>query len=458
MNPQLSKKFYSFVQALRKERVLECLNELERSQRYSPEELKELQWQKLKRLLAHAYENVPYYQKRFAETGIKPNDIVVPDDLLKIPILTKDDIRKYGSDMIVEDSKQKLIPYHSSGTTGEPLTLFFAKTHFAYSHAAQFRGFRWYGIDIGAKGGRLWGIPIEWKKRQAERLKDWFMNRKRLSAFELSENSMRAYFKQCQRFQPKYLYGYASALYTFARFLLENGIDGRSLHLKVIVCTSEVLHNYQKEIIEQAFGCCAVNEYGAAETGIIAFECPNRNIHIACENVYVEFMSNGEHVQPEQTGNIIVTNLNNMVMPIIRYEIGDIGKPSAESCPCGRGLTLIDTIEGRDNDVIITTDGGVIHGEIISYIVRVILKKGGGIKEIKVIQKELDKLLVLVVKDERFSSETETVLKEHIRKFVGEGMDITLEYVDRIPREASGKIRYVVSELADNQHLLQSIS
>ena len=167
MNPQLSKKFYSFVQALRKERVLECLNELERSQRYSPEELKELQWQKLKRLLAHAYENVPYYQKRFAETGIKPNDIVVPDDLLKIPILTKDDIRKYGSDMIVEDSKQKLIPYHSSGTTGEPLTLFFAKTHFAYSHAAQFRGFRWYGIDIGAKGGRLWGIPIEWKKRQA---------------------------------------------------------------------------------------------------------------------------------------------------------------------------------------------------------------------------------------------------------------------------------------------------
>ena len=140
-----------------------------------------------------------------------------------------------------------------------------------------------------------------------------------------------------------------------------------------------------------------------------------------------------------------------MVMPFIRYDIGDIGKPAAESCSCGRGLAIVDTIEGRDNDVIVLPDRNVVHGEIISYIVRAIQKQGGGVKEIKVIQKELKRLTVSAVKDEAFGNDTERLLIEYLCKFVGKKMDIQLKYVDEIPRETSGKIRYVVSHVADKQ-------
>jgi len=448
MSPWLSKKIYSFVQSVRKERVSECFNELEKSQWYSSEELRELQWRKLKIILMSAYKNVPYYQKRFAKVGIKPDDIVVPDNLLKIPILTKDDIRKYSSELIAESSTKKIIDYHTSGTTGEPLVLYFSKEHFAYSRAAQLRGFRWYDVDYASdKEGRLWGIPLNLKKKYTEKVKDFFMNRKRLSAFDLSDDRMQRYFNTCQSFKIKYLYGYASIVYTFARFLSRKGIDGKNLDLKVIVCTSEVLHDYQREVIEQAFGCPIIKEYGSAETGLIAFECPNKNIHIAYENVYLEFVDDGKHVESEQTGELLVTTLNNTVMPLIRYKLGDLCKFSNKACTCGRGLPLINEIRGRDNDVIILPDGKVIHSLFIGYIVREISENGGGIKEIKVIQKKIDKLLVLVVKDKSFSSDTETFLKSQIHKFVGE-VDITLEYVDKIPREASGKIRYVVSELS----------
>jgi phenylacetate-CoA ligase len=197
--------------------------------------------------------------------------------------------------------------------------------------------------------------------------------------------------------------------------------------------------------LEEVFGCRVVNEYGAAEVGIIGFECADGGIHITSENVYLEVLRDGGPAEEGEVGEVVVTGLRNHAMPLIRYKLGDLAIPSKEYCPCGRELPLIKSIEGRDNDIVVTSAGKILHSEIFAYINRNLIKEGYHIREFKIIQNAKDMLRVLVPRDTR--DNTLLALRQQIKKHIGSDMRILVEHVDEIPRERSGKVRYFVSEL-----------
>jgi len=447
MDRLLARGVFNIYQWWSKEGFLNRLKDLKETQYYSKEKLLKLQWNKLKKMLDYAWRNVPYYQEVFKKTGIFPQEINNYQDFMKIPFLTKEKVRENSLTLKSKDYSGKIISYGSSGSTGEPLMLNLSPSLQGSSRAAQYRGFSWYGIKFGERGAKIWGIPLVFKERYSEKIKDWMMNRNRLSAFNLSKEEMDKFFKKCQRLKIRYLYGYASALYKFSAFLKEKKIDGRILNLKAVISTAEILYDFQREFISSAFGCPLANEYGAAEAGIIAFECPEGSMHITSENVYLEIIKNNKPARLGELGEIVVTTLENFYSPLIRYRLGDLGILTDKKCQCGWTLPLIEIVQGRNNDMVITPDNRYLHSEVFSYINRTLLNSGRGIKEFKIIQESKKNLLVLITKEPNLDEEAISFLKKEIYKYMSREMIITTQLVDEIPREKSGKIRYFVSEL-----------
>jgi len=441
---------YPILQRIRNEKTLCLIKELEKSQWYSLSKIRELQWIKLKNLLKHVYENVPFYRKKFDEINLIPQKIKDFDDFLKVPYITKEEIQENLPYLIAKNHHRRLFRYYSGGSTGKPLMVLKDPISTSYFQATRFRGRRWFGINIGDKEGRLWGLPVNSKEKVKVRLRDFLMNRKRLSVFNLSEHSMYQYFKRLRYFKPQYLYGYVSAIEKFAEYLSETGLDGATLGLKVVITTSEILSKVQRKIIESVFNCRVVNEYGASEVSILAFECPNGGMHIMSDNVYIEFIRDDKLAPLGEIGEIVVTELHNYSMPIVRYKIGDAGISSNEACSCGRGLPLVKRIEGRLSDILMDTKGRIVHSEVFYYVIKSIVKKSEEIKQFRFIQRSKKKIIAKIVKGRNYTSKTTVNLINRLHKFLGQDMEIEVEFVNGIPLEKSGKRRHFISEISSD--------
>jgi phenylacetate-CoA ligase len=430
-------------------KVYARLKELEETQWYAREDLKELQWQKLKKLLQHANKHVSYYQKKFKKLGLIPEDIDGPENFRKLPFLTKEDIRNNLSDLKAQNIKH-FVADCTSGSAGTPLNFFKEKSTSGYFLAAKYRGHRWHNIDIGDKEVKFWGLPIGQKQKRREHTKDFILNRTLFVAFDISRETLWQHFKTCQRIRPKYMYGYSSALYRFARYLKEEGIDAAQLNLKGVISTSEVLYDFERELIEDVFKCPMINEYGACEAGVLAFECPEGKMHITVENVYIEIIKeDGQPAMPGELGEIVVTELNNFAMPFIRYKIGDLATrvDEEEKCKCARGLPLIGEIVGRALDTAITPTGKLLHAHVFNYIIRSAISRGADIKEFKIIQKDKHRLLIRVVASKKLKEEYRNYITGQIKNLMGENIKIDFEEVESIPLEKHGKFSFFSSEI-----------
>ncbi len=430
-------------------KVYARLKKLEKTQWYAREDLKELQWQKLKKLLQHANKNVSYYQKKFQKLGLSPEDINGPEDFIKLPFLTKEDIRNNFSDLKAQNIKH-FVADCTSGSAGTPLNFFKERSTSGYFLAAKYRGHRWHNIDIGDKEVKFWGLPIDQKPKWREHTKDFILNRTLFVAFDISRDTLSQHFKTCLRIRPKYMYGYSSALYRFARYLKEESIDATRLNLKGVISTSEVLYDFERELIEHVFKCPVINEYGACEAGVMAFECPAGKMHIAVENVYLETIKeDGQPAMPGELGEIAVTELNNYAMPFIRYKIGDLAVllDEEEKCKCARGLPLLGEIVGRALDTAITPTGKLLHAHVFNYIIRSAISQGADIKEFKIIQKDKQRLLIRVVASKKLREEYRNYIAEQIKNSMGEDIIIDFEEVESIPLEKHGKFRFFSSEI-----------
>jgi len=383
-------------------RIIRYRRELERSQWLSPEALQALQLNKLQRLLTHAYEHVPFYRQRFTEAGVHPRDLKTLADLRRIPILTKRDVQTHLNDLVaVNCDRAQLRRNATGGSTGIP-TVFYQDTESQdYNKASKMRYRKWYGFELGDKTAFLWGATRDIPNMSLRARLNLKLKRQRwLNSYGVSTESMKAFAQELRAWNPSFLVGYSSSLYLFARFLREHSLDG--IYPRAIESSAEKLYAFQRELIEDVFGCRVFDTYGSREFGAVAVECEqHQGLHTLADLHYVELIKDGQPVTEGDFGDIIVTDLHNYAMPFIRYQIGDLGRPQPGVCPCGRGFPLIAEIVGRSNAIVTTPNGRYIHGAFFSHLFYGLEE----VRKFRVHQRSLTEIDVLIKSDNGLSPE-----------------------------------------------------
>ena len=313
--------------------------------------------------------------------------------------------------------------------------------------AARWRGLSWYGITQGSRSVMLWGSPIELSKQAQlkNRLKESLLkNRRILSAYNLTEQDLTKHVRFLEHYRPEYLYGYATILTAFAQ-MLENAHITPNLSLKAVVSTSETLEKWQEELLSRVFRCSVANEYGARDAGILAYTCPEGGIHITAENCVIEVLDPVTHEPvPDGTSGILaITDLTNYVQPRLRYLLGDMGTLSPASCPCGRNLPLLTHIDGREDDLLIGSNGTLVHGNIIGQLLRPL----DGLRAFQFRQHDAQSATLYLVKYEQNGLPDENLIRGLLAKALPD-VTVKITYVSQIQPTASGKMRYAIRECA----------
>ncbi len=418
---------------------------LMKSQYWPREEIDRHQNRKLRLLVRNAYDNVPYYHEALRKLNLRPEDIRTKSDIIKLPILRKSDLRGNLDRMLASNLKALAMPSQTGGSTGEPLKFYTQKETWKWTTAARYRAWSWCGYEPGDRMVELWGTPFEIKEleRFSAKLRNTLLRKMTLNCFTMSDESMAEYARQMQAFKPKVLRGFTSAVYLFAKYVSEHRIKG--IQPKSVITTAENLYDFQRKKIEETFGCPVYDGYGSRETSLSAQQCEAKDgYHISEENSIVEFLKDGEPVSPGESGDIVITDLHNQVMPWIRYSIEDVGRPAGEKCSCGRTLSMIKSIEGRIHDIIVTPDGRRVPGEFFPHL----FKDVTGIKEYQIYQGSKDGLSVFIVRDSAFSEKEASYLLRHMREYLGSQIAIEMKYVDEIAKSPSGKRRFTISAVS----------
>ena len=429
--------------AYEKSPYLKHMKYLEASQYVDFLEIKKKQWTSITKLLNHAYKNIEFYRKRFDEGGIHPNDIKTWADFSKIPFLTKDDVRTQR-DKLFSPHHDKYIRFYTSGSTGIPVSGYRDKHCNEFKRACGLRSSLWSGYEIGDRIYCLYGNPDE-KLSLRKKVRRKLLTRERfLDTLDLSEESMMTFARLMQRKQPGLLWGHAHNMYILASFLENKGIVG--IRPKGMYSAGMVLHDWERDKVENVFGCAFQDRYGCEEIGLIAAECKKKEgLHINTDDLYVEFIGkNGYPVDNGRQGQIVVTDLHNFVMPLIRYKMGDIGIPSGKSCSCGRTQPLITKIEGRVADFIITPEGKAISGISLTDHFGASIP---GVAQIQIVQEKINNITLNVVKADSFGSNSLEKIDRLVKRFFGRNMKYRCEYLDKIPQESSGKYRFSICKI-----------
>lgn len=446
----LSTMIYPAAQEIQGRRYFKKMGEAYRVQYFEPQIIKAIQFNKVKALIDHAYNTVPYYRKLFESSGFKPEDIRGWNDYQKIPILSKEEIRNNFQQFVSNSPRSKVKPFRTSGSTGVPLTFYSSQTTLGVSNISRIRSLKWWGINLGDREIRFWGtyflIRTGWKN-EFERLisitlKDWIMNRKNLlgSKMDFSDQALEKYWRTINQFKPKYILGASSYFYQFAQFLNRRGYDATALKLAAIVSSAELLYDWQQKLIEDVFECPIANEYGSSETGVIAYGHPCGRMHTMDDFLLVEIIK----THPEnEFGEVVVTHLENWDSPLIRYNLEDLAVPSNNSCSCPVGFSIIEKLIGRKNDLFKLPDGRIVYGYQLSKIVN----QYEGIRQYQIIQKEVNFIEILAVVDENnFSIEDEDSIKKEIIRIYGD-IRVEIRKVPFFSQESLNKFRWVRSEV-----------
>jgi phenylacetate-CoA ligase len=415
---------------------------LEQSQWWSQDALRALQVQRLRRLLTLVGAHVPHYRELFQALQFDPRAVRSLDDLRCLPRMGKADIRAAG-DRLRSEQARGLARFNTGGSSGEPLIFYIGHERVSHDVAAKWRATRWWGVDIGDPEIVVWGSPIEvGSQDRVKALRDALMRTELLPAFEMSPSRLDGFIAAIRRKRPRMLFGYPSALSLIAQHAQQRGERMDDLGIRVAFVTSERLYDEQRATISTVFGCPVANGYGGRDAGFIAHECPAGSLHLTAEDVIVELLDEaGEPVAPGQSGEIVVTHLATPDFPFIRYRTGDMAVQSGRVCACGRGLPVLDEVQGRSTDFVIAQDGTVMHGLALIYILRDL----PGVAAFKIVQHSRDRTEVMVVPGEGWRDEHKQTIERGVRARLGAGVQVELQLLDRIPPERSGKFRYIVS-------------
>jgi len=390
-------------------------------------------------LVDHARANVPYY--RDALGGIEVRSL---GDIAGIPFLTKRAIQANRERLKAEGLPPgRFVPNTTGGSTGEKLEIY-SDTN-AHSAAFILRGNTWTGWRPGEKQLQFWGesqdLPMA--RGAYKKFVEKFVHRNIiLSTYSMNEENMLDYCRIINRHTPQLITGYTSALLLFSKFLMEKKLEVYSP--KGIIGSAETLREDHRKTIESAFHCKLFNRYGCREVGNIAQECSEqKGLHIHVEHNLVEVVDeNGRPCKPGETGEIVLTGLDNYAFPFIRYKVGDLGVLSDRTCACGRGLPMLESVEGRVWDVIVGANGNRLVGTFW------LVEDVRGIREYQVIQENYGSLVIKLVVDRTFTNDDKQLLFGHVRERCGNKMKVELQMLDNIPLTQGGKRRFIISHVS----------
>lgn len=403
-------------------------------------------WQK-KKIWENAkyhYQHNEFYRKK---VGAK-----FPDCWEDIPVLTKADFQAPIKELISDEFKIKdLYIANTSGSSGHPF--FYAKDKYAHAFtwALIKHRFSLHGLALNSKQARFYGIPLDSLGFLKETLKDRILNRVRFPVFDLSDKVLYKYYQKFKKHKFDYVYGYTNSLVLFARFLLKKKLDikKRCPTLKVCIPTAELCAEEDRILLKSAFQVPVANEYGASETGIIAFEFPTGEWLLSEENTFVEIVDHDHKpLANGKVGEIIVTSFFNKAMPIIRYQIGDLGAIEGPDMQKTFHRKL-KGLSGRTNDTIVLPSGKISPGLTFYYVSRSILESSGVLKEFIIKQEKINKFTFEVVTERDLTIQEQDEIKNKMDIYLEPGLDLEIKRVAKIDRPLSGKIKHFYSLLGN---------
>jgi len=412
---------------------------------YSKEQLKHYQEERLRLLILHAYENVPYYNSVMKSCKLTPDDIMTIEDLPKLPLLTREIIRARMDDLVDKNVNKFRLPRGSTnGTTGSPLKLYWDNQTCLVKNVVDWRQKHVAGVAPGDRIAFLLGREVVPTKRNEPPFwrHNWILNHLYFSTYHFSMKTAPFYIDELYAFKPKAIEGYPSSLCLLAKYLNDTNT---TYPLKAVFCSSEPLLLHQRRIIEKAFACKVFDFYGMAERVIFATECEHHmGKHINSDYGIVEIQNNDlSNSEFGRTGRIISTALHSYSMPFIRYQTSDITALLPDDCPCGRKFPLMENITVRDVEILTTRDGRFIIPAIISGIYDHLT----GIYELQFVQEDRDLIVMNLVKSPTYAASDSQYLLGEMKRIMGNDMRFEIKFADHIPRTAAGKYRWMISKI-----------
>jgi len=424
-------------------RIAAILRFLEQSEGFSLQELQELQKAKLEALLEFTREHVPFYS-RFWEAAAGERSIDSAYPMLKgLPLVTKDDLRKSDEQFPVEAYRGRVIRSKTSGSTGMPMTFIRSMEQESWFWALRFRIWRWTGYNIGDPY-----LTINLNPRLAckKKLQDLLFRCCYLTYNADNLNSERI-IERLRSKKITHLNGFSSSLFALTRYMHLKGMTNPGV--TAITATGDTLFPSYRELIERQFGIGVTDYYGAGGEGMhLASQCEYREqYHVHMENSIVEIITAGRPARPGEIGRIVVTQLDNYAMPLIRYDLGDTavagdGKP----CRCGRAHSTLQSIQGRVYDIVYAPNGSAL----LPHFFVVAFKNLQEIHQYQIIQDEEGNIVAkLVAKPNCDQREYERVLKTQIGDATGGSLKVKFAWVPKIPLSGAGKRRLVISKFGN---------
>ncbi|NLX13558.1 MAG: phenylacetate--CoA ligase family protein [Phycisphaerales bacterium] len=420
-----------------------ALEEAERHGNWTHEQTIAYRDRRLAEYIQHCADSVPYYQRMFQRLGIDPRDITTLADLERVPILTKADVRENFADLLsTKINPRQRVFMRTGGTTGSGLRFVATEESLHRQFAVWWRYRRWHDLPFDVWHGYFGGRPIV-PLRQT-RPPFWRYNRPGrqilFSGYHISPDTIGYYIDELRRCRPPWLHGYPSLLVLLASYILESG-QTLGYPLRWITVGSESLLEQQVDLIRQVFGITPVQHYGMSEAVANISQCPCGRLHVDEDFAATEFVP----LDDGQGYRVVGTGFTNLAMPFVRYDVGDVVELDDRLCDCGRPGRIVRSIDGRKEDYVILRNGARV-GRMAH-----IFKDFENIREAQLYQDTPGVLHVRVVRGANYTAHDESMLLRKFRERFGDEAEIRIEYVERLPRSATGKLRFVVSEIQEGQ-------
>ncbi|TGV03833.1 phenylacetate--CoA ligase family protein [Flavivirga rizhaonensis] len=366
-----------------------------------------------------------------------------PLDWNSVPVMSKKDLQQPLETLLSDGFSTKNIYIDkTSGASGQPFIFSKDKFTHALTWSVIMDRFSWFNLNFNTtKQARFYGIPLDKKGYYTEKLKDFISNRYRFNVFDLSDKALENWLIDFKRKPFYYMNGYTSPIVQFAKYLQRKNIILQTIcpTLKACVVTSEMLFEDDKKLMEKQFGVPIINEYGASELDLIAFENIKGEWIANRETLFIEVLDENNHVLPQgEEGRLVITSLYNKAQPFIRYDIGDIGVLSKESTP---KKPILEKLTGRTNDMAILPSGKKAAGLTFYYITKSIIEEDGSVKEFIIEQLKLDTFKIYYVSDSDMSPNKKEMIKNEMGNYLESGLTILFERQTTLKRSKSGKLK-----------------